>query len=537
MRAATMVQQPPTPPNGSAELQYGLHHLIQHNAGWNLQYDGQEAQYLSRPGSHYDSPAPIFTPVYRKRRKGKRLMAQKDNYGAQPGYYQHDGQYNGIQYSQHGMLSGSPPTPRSTTDYSDAGRHTRSGRSIARSGSPRVSKSRPKPSPKPKKAKAPKADKPKTPKLTAPLSILTKDYDHIPVRNMEEWVNRPPEVRRKEVEKRNGYVTRPMNSFMLYRSAYAERTKQWCLQNNHQVVSSVSGESWPMEPPEVRELYNDYAKIERINHQNAHPTYKFSPSKAATTARKRKGEYSDDDDEPSDLDDPDADWGPPGHRRSRPKPRRPGKEAGYPSNSDLTSGLNNNRYFGPNGGLNRSSWEANNEGKPLPVPMGQGDLYGQYYQTTIHQNMTVPGMEDVHMRKMGTPGSSMQFSQDPSLIGLPGGQTSDWLQQLHSHAGTPLNEPQVDPMLLAYDDRGLGGQTGHLVDGGTLLDHNSDFKFSNGHYGMIERELDQDSVHSLLAGDSGQGEYHPEAWQVDPTVLQMEQGSEFDKWMDDHHAS
>ncbi|KAF2089132.1 hypothetical protein K490DRAFT_38767, partial [Saccharata proteae CBS 121410] len=103
---------------------------------------------------------------------------------------------------------------------------------------------------------------------------------------MEEWVNRPASVRRTEVEKRKGYVTRPMNSFMLYRSAYAERTKQWCLQNNHQVVSSVSGESWPLEPPEIREQYNDYAKIERINHQNAHPDYKFSPSKASTAARK-----------------------------------------------------------------------------------------------------------------------------------------------------------------------------------------------------------------------------------------------------------
>ncbi|KAK8168691.1 high mobility group box domain-containing protein, partial [Phyllosticta citrichinensis] len=103
---------------------------------------------------------------------------------------------------------------------------------------------------------------------------------------MEEWVNRSESVRREEVAKRHGYITRPMNSFMLYRSAYADRTKIWCLQNNHQVVSSVSGESWPMEPPEVREHYNDLAKLERLNHQKAHPEYKFCPTKSASTARK-----------------------------------------------------------------------------------------------------------------------------------------------------------------------------------------------------------------------------------------------------------
>src|SRR5262249_23288537 len=141
---------------------------------------------------------------------------------------------------------------------------------------------------KPKKTRSGK-DRPEVPKLTAPLSILTRDYHDIPVRDMEAWVNRSAETRIAEANKRQGYVTRPMNSFMLYRSAYAERTKHWCTQNNHQVVSSVSGESWPLEPPEIREKYNELARIERINHQNAHPSYRFQPSKAGGATRKRKG--------------------------------------------------------------------------------------------------------------------------------------------------------------------------------------------------------------------------------------------------------
>ncbi|KAF1817369.1 hypothetical protein P152DRAFT_387830, partial [Eremomyces bilateralis CBS 781.70] len=110
---------------------------------------------------------------------------------------------------------------------------------------------------------------------------------HLPLRDIEAWVNRSIEERRAEVAKRKGYVARPMNSFMLYRSAFADRTKEWCTQNNHQVVSSISGESWPLEPPEIREQYNEWARIERVNHQNAHPNYKFSPSKAGVN-KKRK---------------------------------------------------------------------------------------------------------------------------------------------------------------------------------------------------------------------------------------------------------
>jgi hypothetical protein len=362
--------------------------------------------------------------------------------------------------------------------------------------------------------------------LTAPLSILTKDMTSVPVRNIEEWVNRSAEVRRKEVEKRNGYVTRPMNSFMLYRSAYAERTKQWCLQNNHQVVSSVSGESWPMEPPEVREMFNEYAKIERINHQNAHPTYKFSPSKAtAAPAKKRKGEYSDD--ELSDLDD--AEWAP-GHGRSRGKTsRRPERSLGYPANSidadfyDPSLGLHE-------GDLNRPSWDMSNDGRSMSMQM-QGDPYGQYFQTGVHPSMSIgPGdMEDLGLRRVDTPGSSMQFSPGHSLLGLPGSTVADLMQQLQSATGTPLgHEGQVDPMLLAFD-----GSQQHELE--TMMVQHPEFR--NGNMGILDQELDQDSVHSLLGAGPTHDDFHTDQWGQDSAMVPMEQGSEFEKWMDDHHGT
>lgn len=418
----------------------------------------------------------------------------------------------------------SPPTPASAVENDDAGRRTRSGRTIALSHSPSTSdKPRPKMTPKSKKTKSGKGDKPKMAKLTAPLSILTKDMS-VPVRDMKAWVNRPVEVRLKEVEKRNGYVTRPMNSFMLYRSAYAERTKQWCLQNNHQIVSSVSGESWPLEPPEVRDMYNEYAKIERINHQNAHPTYKFSPSKATALARKRKGEFSDEE-ELSDLDD--GEWGP-GYRRSRQRSfRRTERSLTYSPNSMAADYYDHS--YGPSGHtVTKSAWDMAHEGRPLPMPM-QGDIYNSYYQTSVHQNMAVVpnGTEDMRMRRVDSPVASMQFSSGP-LLGLPGGNTVDLMESLHSSSCTPLGEPQVDPMILAFN-----GEHHQHHDVDSVLAQQSEFR--NGHLNMMDRELEQEGVHGLLEG--GTVHVNFQSWDPSPTMAPMEHGSEFDKWMDDHQAS
>ena len=70
---------------------------------------------------------------------------------------------------------------------------------------------------KAKKEKA-KAEK-KIVKLEKPLSELTKDWTHVPIADIESYVNRSAEERRREVEdgKVPGKVKRPMNSFMLYR--------------------------------------------------------------------------------------------------------------------------------------------------------------------------------------------------------------------------------------------------------------------------------------------------------------------------------
>ncbi|KAI9368573.1 hypothetical protein BJX61DRAFT_523335 [Aspergillus egyptiacus] len=110
-----------------------------------------------------------------------------------------------------------------------------------------------------------------------------------PIKDMESFVHRSIEQRRAEARKA-GKIPRPMNSFMLYRSAYAERVKTWYAQNNHQVVSLAAGASWRNETEEIKDKYNALAKIEKQNHMKAHPGYKFAPSKD----KRKRGILSDD---------------------------------------------------------------------------------------------------------------------------------------------------------------------------------------------------------------------------------------------------
>ncbi|KAL6706825.1 hypothetical protein ACN47E_005161 [Coniothyrium glycines] len=438
-----------------------------------------------------------------------------EGYGSTTDFYG-NGQYNGIVHNQ-GPFS--PPTPRSTTDEDSVRRTSQRSQAVAPATPSQRSEETPHKvmprilkTPRSRKQKAGKADKPKTPKLTAPLSVLTEG-SHIKVKDMEEWVNRPVAVRRMEAEKRDGYVTRPMNSFMLYRSAYADRAKSWCLQNNHQVVSSVAGESWPLEPAEIRDMYNEFAKIERINHQNAHPSYKFSPSKTTAPAKKRKNEWSEDD-ELSDIDD--AEWAP-GSGRSRRRLRGLDRSQSHHYSSLDTQYFD--RSFGSNSsGMDRSSWDTTNGSRSMPMPMGF-DPYNQYYQTVAYPNMHMHPQyaEDMRtMRRQDSPHTSMQFTSDQGLLGLPGGSTEDLMSAM-----TPFDDGQLDPILLAYSG-------GHADIDPVALQHPG---YHNDYSGMVGEKTTQTDLDSLLELGNTNEEYRAGSWQPDPAMTPLEPDSEFDKWM------
>ncbi|OIW34982.1 hypothetical protein CONLIGDRAFT_33432 [Coniochaeta ligniaria NRRL 30616] len=292
----------------------------------------------------------------------------------------------------------SPPSPSRTAEM----RVTRSG-TYQRGGKAVATTSRPPPASSPPKKKAakdrPKAVK-KSPHLSGPMSEITKN-SAIPVVDIGSYVNRSAEERVREVAegKIPGKIKRPMNAFMLYRKAYQNRAKEWCSQHNHQIVSQVCGDSWPLEPDHVRAQFTEWAQLERDNHQKAHPSYKFTPSKPhnkpkpSPAGRKRPLEDDVPDDDPNDPD-----W------RGAKRPRRMDTPVDHDDEYHQSRSLYGGGYQ-----PNRSAFHATNPGKPLPQPydahLGAG---GHYYQTMQVRDGAV---EHIMYKKTPSPAMMHHHSQ------------------------------------------------------------------------------------------------------------------------------
>lgn len=289
----------------------------------------------------------------------------------------------------------------------------------------------------------------KTKTLSGPLSELTKDMTNIHVKDTETWVNRSVEDRREEAKKDN-FVKRPSNSFILYRSAYADRARAWEKSPNHQKISSLAGESWAMEPPEIRKQFDAWAKVERENHAKAFPDYKFQPQTAKATNRKRKGRGGESEDELSDNDS-DYAYVPNGAGRSL-KPKK--SKRAYRDTSYTPSGTSIDEYdpgFDAADLFHASSYQRNNPGKPLPAALNQQALHNQYYQTTSHPNQRMAHLghvEDVFVHPIDGPPGYQQPA--PPVIGIPGAYHHE-LQGEESGQQMLSSNSQLDPMLASYD--------------------------------------------------------------------------------------
>ena len=336
-----------------------------------------------------------------------------------------------------------PPPPRDYTPtpppagYLDSGIHTRSGRALHSPETPkRTIRDLPtKRAPKRARAKAGKAG---APVLEASLSELTKDYS-LPIRDMEAWVTRSSEDRRKESEKKNGYISRPMNSFMLYRSAYAERVKQFCKENNHQVVSQVTGASWPMEPDSIRKLYERYAIIERDNHQLAFPGYKFAPNK---NGKKRAREEDEDSD---------GEWG--GSSRTKRSRTAASSMRGDTPRSRTGTPFDDYDYhtpspyqqYQPQMAYNPSAYDYHYPQGPVPVyPNQYAPQRGEYYQQKVTQY--APQIEDVRFSQHENAFPAQD--QMLNLVAMPGVDDQHLLSQTDA-SGNKLvvHGDMLDPRL------------------------------------------------------------------------------------------
>ncbi|TGJ84109.1 hypothetical protein E0Z10_g4648 [Xylaria hypoxylon] len=344
-----------------------------------------------------------------------------------------------------------------------------------------------------------------------------------------------------------------MNAFMLYRKAYQNRTKEWKRvddirrkeesategkpekgHDNHQVISQVCGISWNMEPQDLRDQYDEWAKIERNNHKLAFPDYKFAPAKSKvkkTGAGEGAGGRNDDsDDNASNLDAYDIhEWahpgsGPPSRNASR-STRFMDPEGdymfppGYPQPPVYTSpspGIQAARLPAAYGGQSSihhqqphpSSFQYSNPGKQRPADYGSALGQGQYYQQNteytqaaypqqygvatygIHHQGIPAFVENVYVNKTNSPGSSFHnspvmdhhhpYNELMAASGPYGPPISHPMHHHHQPQHLPRHpaEHQIDPSLMS----GVGhSNTDNTYDSlGILgLGHGSDFATDN----------------------------------------------------------
>ncbi|KAJ5679403.1 hypothetical protein N7462_007647 [Penicillium macrosclerotiorum] len=134
-----------------------------------------------------------------------------------------------------------------------------------------------------RKPKAKKKSPRKEINITQPLSVLTKG-GKVPPKDLTAWAHRSKEERLREAQEK-GKISRPMNAFIFYRSAYTSCAMEYLKGENHQDVSKITGASWNLEPPSIRAIYEDLAKTDREMHELSHPDYKFRPCKGPATTR------------------------------------------------------------------------------------------------------------------------------------------------------------------------------------------------------------------------------------------------------------
>ncbi|OAQ64155.1 high mobility group, HMG1/HMG2 [Pochonia chlamydosporia 170] len=116
------------------------------------------------------------------------------------------------------------------------------------------------------------------PLIKTALSILADQYvgEYI---NPASYAKRSVEERRDKAEKDGGKITRPLNSYMLYRKAYQQIARRVLSNDQQQFASQIVGISWnEYESPAVKAEFKTLAKIDHQMHHKAFPDYKYTPT-------------------------------------------------------------------------------------------------------------------------------------------------------------------------------------------------------------------------------------------------------------------
>lgn len=382
-----------------------------------------------------------------------------------------------------------------------------------------------------------KSDKDKV-QLEKPLSEMSEDWKES-MGEIEAYINRPAEVRIREAEmdrKQPGRIKRPMNSFMLYRKAFQNHTKAYCEHNNHQVVSRVCGASWDQEPEHIRKQFGDWAKLERTNHQKAHPGYKFSPAKPKSAAKRKH----DSDDEVSDLEP--TDWEARHIKMARsntgtPVPEHEGLHPAH-SNFYMSPQQYGQQPAGPHPGVRAmlSSYASTNPTTLMPTPYGQIAMSstGQYLSSNTNRNekWQQSHVEDVSYRQAYSPGVGYHQQLQPSLMETYVSPPQTRGMEQNTPPAQYLQQGALERGLFAMADGGFDPNDPLHLPGNTIEANGMNFRFSDSSVSQQmgdslgssfgDSMLQDQQAQQLLRGNH-------ESWNIQP-LEEGRGGDEYDDW-------
>lgn len=114
---------------------------------------------------------------------------------------------------------------------------------------------------------------------------MSELFNNVDFRDVEVYVNRPPEDRRTGLDVVQGAAKKPLNCFFLYKKVYKDHTADLFPEKSQNMISCILGASWRMESNFIRNKFRRLADVERSNHKKAFPSNKYASSRKRRTFR------------------------------------------------------------------------------------------------------------------------------------------------------------------------------------------------------------------------------------------------------------
>ena len=80
---------------------------------------------------------------------------------------------------------------------------------------------------------------------------------------------------------------RPLNKFMIFRSAIAQKIKSSGFKLHNSVISKIAGKAWARLPADEKQWYADVADEVKRRHRELYPQYRFQPKRRTQERKKR----------------------------------------------------------------------------------------------------------------------------------------------------------------------------------------------------------------------------------------------------------